>query len=154
SPALQPNVTLRDPSSAVIGSATASAAGQKALLQATTVTAGGTYTITVGSAASTTGTYTVQVILNAAEEEEGTLAAAAKDRRATAQNIDGSFVPLQTAQGTAQRGALLGGNVQGTLVPVTTFDFESGASGFVINNTPPSGAATGLWHLSTGRGSQ
>src|SRR5262249_26482039 len=130
--ALQPTVELRDPSSTVVGSATASAAGQKALIQSVAATTGGTYTITVGGAGGTTGLYTVQVILNAAQEAEGTLAGVNNDTRATAQNLAGSFVTLQTPQASAQRGAVLGGNAAGAPVPFFTADFESGPQGFTI----------------------
>src|SRR5262249_22269068 len=105
--ALQPTVELRDPSSTVVGSATASAAGQKALIQTATATTAGTYSITVGGAASTTGLYTAQVILNAAQEEEGTLAGVNNDAQATAQDLNPSFMMLQTPQASAQRGAVL-----------------------------------------------
>src|SRR5262249_3748230 len=83
-----------------------------------------------------------------------TLAGANNDTRATAQNIDGSFVTLQTPQASAQRGAVLGGNAAAAPVPFFTADFESGAQGFTINNGPQPGHVAGLWHLSTGRGSQ
>jgi Ca2+-binding RTX toxin-like protein len=153
--ALQPTVELRDPSSTVVGSATASAAGQKVLIQSVAATTGGTYTITVGGAGGTTGLYTVQVILNAAQEEEGTPAVVNNDTRANAQNLDGSFVTLRTPQASAQRGAVLGGDAA-TATPVVFFtaDFETGQQGFTINNGPQPGHVAGLWHLSTGRGSQ
>src|SRR6185369_4980283 len=57
-------------------------------------------------------------------------------------------------QVTAQRGAVLGATNQSGQSAVANFDFESGTNNFVIDNTPPSGAATGLWHHSTGRGAQ
>src|SRR5262249_24596269 len=122
---LQPTVTLLDPSSNVVGSATAGAPGQKALIQAVPTATGGHYTNTVGSAGGTAGLYTAQVILNAAQEAEGTLAGAGDDTRDTAQDINGSFLTLQTPQAAAPRGAVLGGNpaVPG---PVTTYDFETG----------------------------
>src|SRR5262249_9336755 len=130
--ALQPTVELRDPSSTVVGSATASAAGQKALIQSVAATTGGTYTITVGGAAGPPGSYPVQVILTAAQEEEGTLAGVNNAPRATAENLDGSFVTLQTPQASAQRGAVLGGNAAAAPVPFFTADFESGPQGFTI----------------------
>src|SRR5262249_47924538 len=116
---LQPTVELRDPSNAVVATATATGAGQPALLNPVRTTAG-TYTITVSGAGGTTGLYTVQVILNAAQEEEATLAGVNNDTRANAQNIDGSFVTLQTPQASAQRGAVLGGNATAGPVPFFT----------------------------------
>ncbi len=108
SPGLQPSVTLRDPGNAVIGSATAAAAGQNALLQTVATTSGGTYTMSVTGAGGTTGNYQLQLILNAAQEAEGTLAGVTNDTLGTAQNINASFITLQTAQASAQRGAVTG----------------------------------------------
>src|SRR5205814_5546756 len=103
SSALRPTVQLLDPSDTVLGAATAAAAGQSALLQPVAVTAGGTYKVVVSGADSTTGGYRVKPVLNAAVEEEGALAGAGNDTRETAQGLDGSFVTLQTSQGSAQR---------------------------------------------------
>jgi hypothetical protein len=151
---LQPAVTVLDASSAVLGTATAAAAGQKALLQTVAASTGGTYSIVVSGANATVGNYTVQVTLNAALENEGNLAGVTNDTQGSAQNIDGSFVTLQTPQASGARGAVLGGNAAGPLVPFFTADFESGAQGFTINNGPVAGHVAGLWHLSTGRGTQ
>src|SRR5262249_18343370 len=53
---------------------------------------------------------------------------------------------------SALRGAVLGGNITGALVPVTTYDFESGQQGWTINNNILGGGSlAGLWHLSTRR---
>jgi hypothetical protein len=145
--ALRPRVELRDPANALLGSATAAAPGQNALLQTRPAARSGTYTVTVSGAGGTTGPYTVQVILNAAQEEE---VGATNDTRARAQDIDDSFVTLQTTLASAQRGAVLGGN----LAPAQTFDFESGQQGFTIDNGPFPGHVPGLWHLSTRRGAQ
>src|SRR5215471_1176064 len=133
---LQPKVELRNPASTVIGSATAAAANQPALLQTAPAATGGTYTFTVSGAGGTTGNYSLQVILNAAIETEGTISGVTNNTRATAQNINGSFITLQTSLASASRGAVLGGNAAGTSVPSQTFDFESGQQGFVINNGP------------------
>jgi hypothetical protein len=151
---LQPSVELRDPNSTVIGSATAAAANQPALLQTAPATTGGTYTFTVSGAGGTTGNYSLQVILNAARELEGTISSATNNTPATAQNIDGSFITLGTSLASASRGAVLGANTAAPPVPFQTFDFESGPQGFVINNGPQPGHVAGLWHLSTGRGTQ
>jgi hypothetical protein len=155
SPGLQPTVTLLDPSSAVAGTASAAAAGQSALLQTVAAPSGGTYTIVVGGAGATTGNYTVRVVLNAAQEAEDTVAGASDNTRATAQDIDGSFIALQTPQASAQRGAVLGGDPVAAPVPAQSFDFESGQQGFTINNNVlGTGTLAGLWHLSTRRGPQ
>lgn len=101
---LQPTLQWRDPSNALLGSATAAAVGQDALLQTIPVSVSGTYTLTVGAVGSSTGAYSLQVILNAAAELEShngpdnsTLAAA--------QDINGSFLALT---GSASRGAAIG----------------------------------------------
>jgi hypothetical protein len=151
---LQPSVELRDPNSNVIGSATAAAANQPALLQTAPAATGGTYTFTVSGAGGTTGNFSLQVILNAARELEGTISGATNDTRATAQDISASFITLQSSLASASRGAVLGGNADAPPVPFATFDFESGQQGFVINNGPQPGHVAGLWHLSTGRGTQ
>jgi uncharacterized protein YdeI (BOF family) len=107
---LQPSVQLLDPTDAVIGTATAAAAGQNALIQATptTGTTSGTCKIVVGGAASTTGNYTVQVTLNAALEIEGRIAGSTNNTSAAAQDINGSFNTLAPLASSARRGAVLG----------------------------------------------
>src|SRR5262249_11047771 len=65
------------------------------------------------SAGGTTGAYTVQVTLNAALENEGNVPGSTNNTRATAQDLSGSFVTLQTPQTTAQRGAVSGGFTDG-----------------------------------------
>jgi immune inhibitor InhA-like protein len=151
---LQASVELRDPNSTVIGSATAAAANQSAVLQTAAAPTGGTYTFTVGGVGGTTGNFSLQVILNAARELEGTISGATNNTLATAQNINASFITLQSSLASASRGAVLGANAAGPSVPFQTFDFESGQQGFVINNDPPPLHVAGLWHLSTGRGTQ
>jgi hypothetical protein len=151
---LQPSVELRNPGSTVIGSATAAAATQVALLQTAPAPTGGTYTFTVSGAGGTTGNFSLQVILNAARELEGTISGATNNTLVTAQNIDGSFITLGTSVASASRGAVVGANAASPPVPFQTFDFESGQQGFVINNGPQPGRVAGLWHLSTGRGAQ
>ena len=100
---LRPTVQLLDPSGMVIGTATASAAGRTALIQAlATGTSTGTYQIVVGGALSTTGIFTVQVTLNAALELEGRIAGATDNSLAAAQNIDGSFLNLSTNLASAR----------------------------------------------------
>src|SRR5215470_17517731 len=151
---LQPSVELRNPASTVIGSATAAGVHQAALLQTAPAATGGTYTFTVSGAGGTTGNYSLQVILNAARELEGTILGATNNTLATAQDINASFITLQSTLASASRGAVLGANAAAPSVPFQTFDFESGQQGFVINNGPQPGHVAGLWHLSTGRGAQ
>ncbi len=153
SAALQPTVQVLNPASAVIASATAAAAGQNALVQTVTAATGGTYTFSVSGAGGTVGNYTLRFVLNAALEQEGLLAGSSNNTRATAQDLSGSFVNLQTDLASASRAAAVGGDVL-ALTPITTFDFESGQQGFIINNGPNPGHVAGLWHLSTGRGTQ
>jgi subtilisin family serine protease len=96
---LQPSVELRDPSNAVIGTATASAPGQTAVIQTGPVNVAGTYTMTVSGAGGTTGTYNIQPLLNAMLEQEP------NDSAPAAQNLDSSFMALA---GGATRGAAIG----------------------------------------------
>ena len=144
---LQSTFSVTDPSSNVLGTATAAAPGKNAIIETLTAGTAGTYTIVVGGAAGTTGAYTVGVTLNAAQEL-GAFGGATNQSLATAQDISGSFVSLG---GNASRGAVLGGTVllggaNGTLL---SNNFESGLGGFTIANT-----LGALWHLSTGRGTQ
>ncbi|MBO0861006.1 MAG: PxKF domain-containing protein, partial [Chloracidobacterium sp.] len=118
---LIPSVKLvKSPSNTTIGSATATAADQPALLQ--TVFTGDdvsddaspdfhaskTFTLVVSGANGTTGDYTLRLILNAAQELEGTIAGETNDTPATAQNIDRSFISLGTPLVKAKRGAVTG----------------------------------------------
>ena len=112
---LQPSVQFLDPTNTPIGTATATAAGQNALIQATATTGtSGVYKIVVSGAAGTVGGYTVQVTLNAAQELEGTIAGATNNTLATAQDINGSFISLTSPASSAQRGAVLGQTDAGT----------------------------------------
>ncbi|HEV8119834.1 MAG TPA: Ig-like domain-containing protein, partial [Candidatus Polarisedimenticolia bacterium] len=104
---LQPTATIFNPANGVIASATAAAAGQKAVIQTVPAATAGTYRTVVGGAGGTTGDYFVQVILNEAIESE-ILLPVSNDTPATAQNIDGSFLTLQTSVASAQRGAVSG----------------------------------------------
>ena len=105
SPGLRPSLALRDPANVTIGTATAAANGQNALLQTVATTSGGVYTFAVTGAAGTVGNYTVQITLNASLEAEGKLPGINNDSLATAQDINASFLTLA---GTADRGAALG----------------------------------------------
>jgi hypothetical protein len=131
---LQPAVQMRDPSGTLLGSATAAAAGQKALLQTVATTTGGTYTFTVSASGGTTGFYTLQVILNTALENESNLVGASNDTRATAQDLNASFVNLQTSLTSAQRGAVRGANdlANYTAAAVTSVFEDISGTGTVI----------------------
>lgn len=153
SPGLQPTLQLLDPSNAVIGSATATAAGQNAVLETIAATAAGTYSVVVAGVGATTGNYSVQIILNAALETETSLSGPSNDSLASAQSIDGSMINLGPSN-SVRRGAVIGANLAGTTTYSTT-DFESGQAGYVINNNiRGTGTSAGLWHLSTRRGSE
>lgn len=120
-PQLQPSIQLLDPSNAIIGSATAGAAGQSAILQTISATTAGAYSITVTGAGGTVGNYSIQVILNAAQETESALSGIDNGSVATAQNIDGGFVNVGVH---GDRGAVVG--AQGLGASAATVDFESG----------------------------
>jgi hypothetical protein len=103
---LAPTVEIRDSSNNLLGSASAGV-GLNALLQTVPVPAAGTYRVVVGGGSSV-GTYNAQVTLNAALENEGIVTGAGDDTRATAQDLSGTFLTLQTPQAAAQRGAVVG----------------------------------------------
>jgi extracellular elastinolytic metalloproteinase len=107
---LWPTVELRDPSNTLLGSNSASAAGQKALLQtlSTTTPLAGTYTIAVAGVGAALGDYTVRVILNSALEREANIAGGGNNTPGTAQNIDASLIALGTPTAPASRGAVVG----------------------------------------------
>ena len=102
---LRPMVSIASPDGASLGTATAPAADEKAVLQTVVARMAGTYTVTVGSLGGTSGTFSLQLTLNAAleAEEHG---GAINDTLATAQDLNGSFLAL--GEGTAQRGAVVG----------------------------------------------
>lgn len=149
---LQARIELRDPRGALIAIAGETAPDQPAIIQTAAAAISGTFTITVRGAGGATGGYSLQVILNAAGEVEGITGT--NDTPATAQDLSASFIPLRSSLAPASRGAVLGSNAAGPLVPFQTFDFESGEQGFVIDNGPQSGREAGLWHLSVGHGAQ
>jgi len=107
-PGLQPRVELFDPGNVSLGFASAGGPGQVTGIQTNGPTAGGTYRIAVSGLAGTQGLYTVQVILNAAFELEGKVAGATNNTRATAQDLTGSFIKLDTTLAHASRGAVSG----------------------------------------------
>ena len=124
---LRPTVELRDPSNAIVGTSSAAAAGQTALVQ-TIPTSGlvpGTYTIAVSGVGTSIGNYTVSVILNSALELEGNVTGAVNNSAATAQNLDASLIALGTPARPASRGAIRGmtDSAAGYSVSATAFGF-------------------------------
>jgi len=67
---LQPVVELRDPSGVLLGTGSATTAGEIALLQSTATTDAGAYSIMILGGAGTSGGYSATLQLNAAAEEE------------------------------------------------------------------------------------
>ncbi|HZL91929.1 MAG TPA: S8 family serine peptidase [Pirellulaceae bacterium] len=140
---LRPQVTLKK-SGVPDVVALAPAAGQEAVLQTAGPTTAGTYTIVVESVAdATTGHFTVQVFLNSALELESH-GGPSNSSRATAENIDSSFVPLLK---TATRGAVLGQTDATTSEVWYSQNFEGSSHGFTVDNS-----LSGLWHVTTARG--
>jgi subtilisin family serine protease len=103
---LRPTVQLFDPTNNLVASATASAAGRPALIDATAITAPGTYRIVVGAAAGTGG-YTIQAFLDTALEE-ALYGGPTDTSQATAQSLEPSFVQLSALDSNPQRGTVLG----------------------------------------------
>jgi PKD repeat protein len=139
---LLPTVELRDPSGAVVATATAPAAGQSAVLQAAPAATLGTYTITVGATAGA-DSYTLLVYLNAQVETEA-VGGATNNTRATAQNLDPAFRTLQTgsaADRAAVRGQLVNTPAGNLLV---NGNFEAGSlAGWTAS-------PAGSWAVNTG----
>ena len=90
---LQPRVVVRNPSSFLIATTTASAAGQEAVIQTVAAATAGTYTFTVDGVGGTTGTYTLKITLNAALESENH-GGPSNGTAATAQDLNSSAVAL------------------------------------------------------------
>jgi murein DD-endopeptidase MepM/ murein hydrolase activator NlpD len=117
SSSLQPTVQLSDPSGTSIGSASASGAGQNALLQTIAATTAGTYTITVGGVGST-GSYTLQVYLNAALEA-ASVGIGSDKTLATAQDLNPSLATVQTSVSKGSHTTVLGSLGQSTTLNAT-----------------------------------
>ncbi|HAC92061.1 MAG TPA: hypothetical protein DCF63_15765 [Planctomycetaceae bacterium] len=142
---LQPRVELFSPAAASLGFATASAPGQMTGIQTLATTSGGTYRINVSGLAASQGRYTVEVILNAAFEQEGKIGGATNNTTTTAENINGSFVNLDTTQARPQRGAVLGtletfARYTATAVPFEFTDIST--TGATLLNCSSSSTAT------------
>lgn len=105
-PGMMGSIQVEDSHGTVVATGSADLPGRNVIVQ--TVPSGSdaaeTYTITVGSLPGSNGAYALRAIVNAAlEEEQGELT---NDTLPSAQNLDGSFVPL--VAGSAARGAVLG----------------------------------------------
>jgi hypothetical protein len=168
---LQPAVDLYrvdDTGPTLVGSATAAAAGQEAVLQnVPTVGQIGVmgpgptkFLVVVRGAGDTTGAFTVRMILDASVENEAH-GGATNDTWPTAQSLEPSFLTFNAGVGTTQLGsypgsaAVLGRHDAFTASTVFAAGFEDGDDGFTVDNTPPNDYyLPGQWHLSTGRGAQ
>jgi len=106
---LQPMLQLYDPSEVLVGSASAGAVGQDAVLE-TLLTADGTYKVVVSAVGGNTGGYELQAVFNAALEDES-YGGARNDTLSAAQDLDGAFTDLV---GSAQRAAVTGELTSGT----------------------------------------
>ena len=144
---LQPTVQLRDPSNAIIATATAVQPGKRHCFRPHLPLAAGTYTIVVGGAASTAGGYTVQVILNAALEEEANLVGISNDTQATAQNLNGSFIDLESTLSQAQRGGVLGASGMAAFTDYYSFNAVAGDIVTVALSTSPAAGPPFSWKM-------
>ena len=122
---LTPTLSLIDPGGNVIATSTVVSVGKDAVIQSAPITVAGTYTITIGSAGGTIGAYTLSAILNAGVEMESH-DGPVNGTRASAENIDGTFISLG---GSALRGAVLGTT---DLSPGTDFYSFSATAGETV----------------------
>ena len=140
---LQATIELRDPSNNLIGSATAGAVGQEALLQTVPASSAGTYTITIGGANNTTGTFHVRAALNAMFEFEAH-GGPADDDLATAQDLASSAIALRPV---SDRMAVLGdfdGNEYSLIVTRNAnFELESNDTAAISQPLGGSGVVLG-----------
>ena len=140
---LQATIELRDPSNNLIGSATAGAVGQEALLQTVPASSAGTYTITIGGANNTTGTFHVRAALNAMFEFEAH-GGPSDDDLATAQDLASSAIALRPV---SDRMAVLGdfdGNEYSLIVTRNAnFELESNDTAAISQPLGGSGVVLG-----------
>lgn len=140
---LQATIELRDPSNNLIGSATAGAVGQEALLQTVPASSAGTYTITIGGANNTTGTFHVRAALNAMFEFEAH-GGPSDDDLATAQDLASSAIALRPV---SDRMAVLGdfdGNEYSLIVTRNAnFELESNDTAAIPQPLGGSGVVLG-----------
>ena len=145
---LQATIELRDPSNNLIGSATAGAVGQEALLQTVPASSAGTYTITIGGANNTTGTFHVRAALNAAFEAEAH-GGPSNDTLATAQDLDPSAIALRPV---ADRIAVLGevDSNEYSLVVTRNANFELESNDTAATAQPLGGSGVVLGAIGNG----
>ena len=140
---LQATIELRDPSNNLIGSATAGAVGQEALLQTVPASSAGTYTITIGGANNTTGTFHVRAALNAMFESEAH-GGPSDDDLGTAQDLAASAIALRPV---SDRMAVLGdfdGNEYSLIVTRNAnFELESNDTAAISQPLGGSGVVLG-----------
>jgi subtilisin family serine protease len=137
-----PDSALRPTVASGASSDSASAPGKKAILQ--TLTGSGLQTITVGALDGTTGSYSVQILLNTALETESHDGAG---NNTTPQNLDSSFVTVETSTVSADRGAVMGRTDSSPTVTLLNANFETSTP----DNTWTIDAGTNnLWHNSIG----
>src|SRR5215831_7416389 len=145
---LQATIELRDPSNILIGSATAGAVGQEALLQTVPASSAGTYTITIGGADNTTGTFHVRAVLNAQLESEAH-GGPSDDTLATAQDLAPSAIALRP---TSDRMAVLGdfdGN-EYSLIVTRNANFELESNDTAATAQPLGGGGVVLGAIGNG----
>ena len=100
---LQLGLEASGPGGIPLGSASASAAGQQIVLQSIPVATAGVYRFTVSGLSGSAGDYVLRLFLNSNIEDEA-VGGASNDTRASAEDIDSSFIPLSNA---ASRGAVI-----------------------------------------------
>jgi hypothetical protein len=129
SPGLQAMIQVTDPGGSSVGSVTAPAAGQEALLETLAITTSGTYTITVSGAGGTTGAFQVQVFQNTALEASAH-GGPPNATIATAQDLTPAFTPsFDGASGGAVIGHANAGGYQATVVTPTFEDISTTGTG-------------------------
>jgi uncharacterized delta-60 repeat protein len=138
-----PALSVFGPANDLLASAKASAPSSPCAIQSLPVGSAGMYTFTVSSADSGFGAFSLTVDLNAARDSE-TAGGTNNDSIATAQDLNAAFI-RPGAPSDMSRAAVLG-----SFDTLFFADFESGLSGFTVDNS----VANGLWHLSTGRATQ
>ncbi|HEX4792574.1 MAG TPA: M36 family metallopeptidase [Humisphaera sp.] len=100
----QPRITILGPNGATMGTALSSGDGTDVILESVFAPVSGTYTLVVASA-DAAGLYSLQVALNALVETE--LLGVSNDTPASAQPLDGGFIPIDPFR-SADRVAVLG----------------------------------------------
>jgi len=129
---LRPEITLRDPSGAVLATATSSPAGQGVVLEAIALIDAGDYTVTVNGAGGTEGEFDLHATLNAVSEHEGSTHLD-NDTIASAQDMDPAFITLA---GDGQIATVMGAVEEGKAILIAADGFESDALGARWSTAP------------------